>query len=307
MKLAIEIEDILDELHMLEQLFNIQQTVLSQGIKESDNMVSLKPIKDGMKHIAHEIGTEYLPQMTRMINDSERLRQRLYNLVDLEQKEESLNEAQRANQQALFAAKQALSSQDSADAAQAQSLILFVFTVVTIVFTPLSFFTSFFQLYSVEKDPKPDSLAYGPDYVRKVMWGFSGTFYFLASAGTVAFIWYKRKTSRAERTKELLHLDLKDNLPPDLIDDESSENKRMDEMYPKYEEERSKKRKKADEKAKKKEEKEGKKKAKQEAKKKAKQEAKERKTRGNEASRTRAGRPQSLRQHHRGIRGNRPS
>lgn len=305
MKLAIEIEDILNELHMLEQLFNIQQTVLSQGIKESDNVDCLKPLRDVMEHIAHEIGREYLPQVTRMIKDSERLRQSLYNLLDLEQKEESLNEAQRANQQALFAAKQALSSQDSADAAQAQSLILFVFTVVTIVFAPLSFFTSFFQLYSVEKNPDADSLAYRPDYVRKVMWGFSGTFYFSALAGAAAFIWYKTKTSRAERTKELLHLDLKDNLPPDLIDDEDSENDRMDEMYPKYEKERLKKRKKADEKAKKKEEKEAKKKAKQEAKKQAKQEAKERKKRGNEAPRTRAGRLQSLRQYHREVEGNR--
>lgn len=94
-----------------------------------------------------------------MLSGSERLRKKLFDLQDLQQKEEDVHEAQRANRhavaaarQALFATKQALSSQDQADAAEAQSWILFIFTVVTIVFLPLSFLTSYFGMFNV-KDP----------------------------------------------------------------------------------------------------------------------------------------------------------
>jgi CorA-like Mg2+ transporter protein len=214
-RLGVEIADIIDELHMLRQIFETQSNVLEKGCDDTSNIVYLKSYRDEMSRIRDKIINEYLLQVERMMRDSERIQRSLLDLLDLQQKEESIYEAQYANRQALFAAKQALSSQSQADTTEAQSQILFMFTFVTIIFLPLSFFTSFFGM-NID-DGKGATQNYDRPHVNNVMGGISGPVIGLLLIGAV--IWHIAGTRGAarKRIKELAELRLHGNLPQGLI------------------------------------------------------------------------------------------
>lgn len=214
--LGIEIADIIDELNMLKQLFDTQIDVLEKGIRDVAISRHLIPLQDELIRIKTAITRKYSSQIDRMAQDAERLQRSLLDLLDLQQKEENL-------QQALFAAKQALSAQDQADATDAQSKILFVFTVVTIVFLPLSFFTGYFGMYTIS-----DPTTYSRSYVNKAMWGASGGLYGLALLVAAALFHFGKRSSRNDRADELNRLKDQGNLPPGLIDEKSDEHRRME-------------------------------------------------------------------------------
>lgn len=173
-RLGIQITDIIDELHMLKNLFNTQQHVLHKANVDlaKSHVSCLNSFTCELDQMREKIKTEYLLQVTRMIADSERIQRNLFDLLDLQQKEENLYEAQSANQQALFAAKQALAAQDQVDATNAQSQIIVIFTVVTIFFLPLSFFTSFYGMDILDKN-SGDGTNYERSYVYKITFGVS--------------------------------------------------------------------------------------------------------------------------------------
>lgn len=228
-QLGIEVEDIIDELYMLKRLFNTQKLVLEQGYEATRERPHLKVMHDRMKELSRRISVDYMPQTEQLTSDSERLRKSLFDLLDLQQKEESVREARSANQQALFTAKQALSAHDQAAAAEAQSLILFIFTVVTIVFLPLSFLTSFFGMFDVNNDRgEKASLSYS--YVQKAMWGFSAPFYTLALGIAGALYYFRMQKSRRNWVQKLIDLDRKGYLPRDLIDKGGKLFKKMEKM-----------------------------------------------------------------------------
>jgi len=252
-RLAIDIEDIVDELQMLKQLFTTQTSILERGCKDLIGRPHLQTLANQIQDVLRKLETQYVPQIEGMLSASERLRQKLFDLQNLQQKEEDIHEAQAANrqaqaanqqaqaanrhaaaagQQALFAAKQALSAQDQADAAEAQSWILFIFTVVTIVFLPLSFLTSYFGMFDVkdEKNEPGDTPVYSPSYVGKVMWGFSGPFYTVALVAAFVVFRGATKSSAKARTKDLLILEYKHQLPAKLIDEDNPEFKNMEAM-----------------------------------------------------------------------------
>jgi hypothetical protein len=217
LKLAIDVGDIIDELNSLKQLFDIQIKVLRGARDDLQNVSSMRSLRDGLSKLSNELETDYLGQIKVMIEDSERLRKSLMTLLDLQQKEHSISEAQSANQQALFNAKQALSAQEQADATEAQSQILFVFTVVTVVFLPPSFFATYFGV-----------VEYDRSYVLGVLWGVSVpvVLIFLVGSG----VWFRLGSKRTakERIAELKRLEEKGYLPPGLIDEDSDERKKMD-------------------------------------------------------------------------------
>lgn len=221
-RLAIEIEDIVDELQMLKQLFTTQKSILEGGLKDLNGLSNLRALQDPIYDVLRRLSKQYIPQIDGMLSGAERLRQKLFDLQDLQQKDEDIHEAQTANQQALFTAKQALSAQDQADAAEAQSWILFIFTVVTIVFLPLSFFTSYFGMFDVKdkKNDPGDTPAYSPSYVEKVMWGFSGSFYTVALVAAIVVFRTSTKRSGKARTRDLLIMEYKHQLPAGLIDED---------------------------------------------------------------------------------------
>lgn len=109
------------------------------------------------------------------------------NLLDLQQKEESLNKVRSSNELARLARKQA-------DETEAQSQILLLFTIVTIVFVshtqastalaltcpqlPLSFFTSYFGMNVVEFTGESGNTN------QKEVWKVTGP----ASSGIIAIL-----------------------------------------------------------------------------------------------------------------------
>lgn len=228
-QLGIRIEDIIDELYMLKQLFDTQASVLRRGQEAIEEPRCLKPLHQTVRDTVHRISTEYLPQTERSISDAERLRKNLYNLLDLQQREENVRESRAANQQALFTAKQALSSHDQAAAAEAQSLILFLFTIVTIVFLPLSFFTSFFGMYDVNKSDGK-KMGYSNSYVKTVIWSFGGTFYSLALLAAAALYRFRTKISEKEWIRWLNDLKGKRSLPRFLIEKGGTLDRKMEEL-----------------------------------------------------------------------------
>lgn len=227
-RLVLQNADIIGELHMLEQLFETQRNVLQKGWKDILEVKCLELLQKKMRDLLRQIVDDYLPQIQQMTRDSERVQKSLLELLDLQQKEENLYEAQSANQQALFTAKQALSAQDQADATNEQWQIIFVFTAVTIIFLPLSFFTSYFGM-NIDNGNN-GSLNYKRSHVNKVMGGASGPTIGLLLIG--AGIWYYvvKRRSAHNRTKELSKLQDQKCLPRELVDETDPEHKKMENM-----------------------------------------------------------------------------
>ncbi|CAI6340753.1 unnamed protein product [Periconia digitata] len=133
-ELALELSDIIDELNSLTRLFEAQKDALDTAIKILSSQELTVEERKRYTGLREKLGVVveqdlegYVRQVRRMVGDAGRARASLMNLLDLQQKEETLEEAHHSNQQAAAARKQA-------DAVQAQSQILLLFTVVTIVF-----------------------------------------------------------------------------------------------------------------------------------------------------------------------------
>ena len=171
-----------------------------------------------MASIFEVVDGDYLSQVERMIKDAERVQRRILDLLDLQQREVNL-------QQMLYTAKQALSAQAGADATEAQSQILLIFTVVTIVFLPLSFFTSFSGM-NID-DGKGQSLNYARSYVDRTMFGASGPI--IGVLLIPAAIWYFAGERRAfkKRIRGLYELKKEQGLPDGLVAEDSREDKVM--------------------------------------------------------------------------------
>ena len=232
---GLQIADIIDELHILEQLLVTQRDVLTKAYHDIKNVECLKSLRNEMGDIMEKISTHYLFQIDWMTKDSVRVQKGLFDLLDLQQKEENINkaqdnihEAQRLNQQALFTAKQALSAQVQADATEAQSQILFLFTVVTIIFLPLSFFTSYFGM-NIDNG-SGSTVNYTRSHVNNVMGGSSGPIIGILLIGAVVWYLVSKKRSQHERTRELIRLQDESFLPERLILPADPEYKRMERM-----------------------------------------------------------------------------
>jgi hypothetical protein len=198
--LGLEIADIIDELHMLERLFWTQYRVLNRLSMKimSQHIVVLKGLGEGISTILERINHSFLVQVKQMITNSERVYKSILDLLDLHQKEENIRKAKRANQQAQFSAKQVMSAQATADATEAQSWILFVFTSITTIFLPLSFFTAL--------------------VTNKAMRTSGGTIAFVFAVDAAIYYFWGKHVAAKERTMWLIDLEDKKFLPSDLMD-----------------------------------------------------------------------------------------
>ncbi|KAH9996182.1 hypothetical protein F4779DRAFT_623090 [Xylariaceae sp. FL0662B] len=134
-----EIKDIRDELRMIQGVLEDQKTVLEKysNSKGTSQEGGLDP------SIGHDDVLENL-------NFRQRKAERLYseagsvelkNLLDLKQKQGNLNEARDMRKLADEAEKRAVAD-------RTQSQLIFVFTLVTVVYTPIAFTSSFFAIPS---------------------------------------------------------------------------------------------------------------------------------------------------------------
>ncbi|KAI2784400.1 hypothetical protein F4815DRAFT_441468 [Daldinia loculata] len=131
-----EIKDIRDELRMIERVLVDQRNVITQfqDILEDDDAKSkLKITLQGLNG--------RISKVDRLGKDALWVENSLKNLLDLKQKQGNLNEARDTRWLVNEEHKRQ-------EAGERQNRLLFVFTIVTVVFTPVSFATSFLAIPS---------------------------------------------------------------------------------------------------------------------------------------------------------------
>ncbi|KAF7527677.1 hypothetical protein G7054_g10415 [Neopestalotiopsis clavispora] len=146
-KLSGRVKDILDELNSLESTVNYQQDV-QRSMKAMKALRSMKKqaMQMGMKEMKKENAPETDLSATYIIKDINRLDSVAKRVHEAVNTTLSLQQSEIANLQARFSLEQAKFSIQQAENSAKQGRVLMVFTVVTIVFLPLSFLTSFFAL-----------------------------------------------------------------------------------------------------------------------------------------------------------------
>ncbi|KAL5002927.1 hypothetical protein BDV10DRAFT_87244 [Aspergillus recurvatus] len=146
-KLLEKIKDIRDELHTLSVLFLDQEKVIGdfEKILHLDNSRPKRILK------------QYMAEVRRMDQHAIDTYKALNHLLDLKQKHANVQEARSSRRQADDTAK--------------QGDTLLVFTLVTIIFLPLSFMAAFFAIDIVEFPKQPDGLHL--DFVSSIMFSVS--------------------------------------------------------------------------------------------------------------------------------------
>ena len=145
-----EIKDIRDELDMLSLVFEHQEQILP-GIKETIQAIGeeakwtaavvqkfRKIFSDHDKLLSHP-----RKDIQRMDRQAKRMYSSIRDLLDLKQKHANAIEARYAREQA--------------DGASRQSKTLMVFTIVTVIFLPLSFIAAFFAI-NMDELPHRDGI-----------------------------------------------------------------------------------------------------------------------------------------------------
>ncbi|KAJ5412605.1 uncharacterized protein N7487_006964 [Penicillium crustosum] len=132
LSILLELRDIEDELSTILKLLEQQDTVINSMVKYFDNLGDGKSFLDQ----AHQRIDEYRSQINDMKESSHLTQKAVETLLDLKQKQANVDEAKMTRWQA--------------EVAQTQSRAVMVFTIFSVVFLPLSFFTSLFGINARE-------------------------------------------------------------------------------------------------------------------------------------------------------------
>jgi len=142
--LVSEIKDILDELNIISCVGRHQTAVI-------------EPFMSEMLHQSLDTNDKDFHDSTRLRNRIEELQntaqstyRALQDLLDLKQKQASVIEARSARRDAKASADQAEASTSLAYETVKQGWSIMIFTIVTIIFLPLSFFTGLFGMNAKE-------------------------------------------------------------------------------------------------------------------------------------------------------------
>ncbi|CZR67992.1 uncharacterized protein PAC_17891 [Phialocephala subalpina] len=198
--LLVEIKDIRDELSILQMVLSHQASTMadlsricSRARSELTPAAALQP-GDPPVVIPNRVLDSHMWRIARMDQLAEKTYQSLNNLIDLKQKQASISEALSARKQAENTLRQAENTSRQAEhaASQAESTAkllaagaeqaaetarqgktILVFTVITIIFLPLSFMAAFFAI-AIESFPFNDNGKLDLGYVLKYMLSVSG-------------------------------------------------------------------------------------------------------------------------------------
>ncbi|KAK5122166.1 hypothetical protein LTR85_004412 [Meristemomyces frigidus] len=163
-KLWTKVKDVRDEMDMLRMVFEQQKQVLP-GVRESMDIVldSSKGVESEKAKIMKRIGYHEraighsIQEVDRMDKQAERIYDSIRNLLDLKQKHANAFEASYARIQAAETDR--------------QGQTLMVFTIVTVIFLPLSFIAAFFALNVKEFPHQGDNQEMPLSYVSKWVFG----------------------------------------------------------------------------------------------------------------------------------------
>ncbi|CAN9168945.1 unnamed protein product [Alternaria sp. RS040] len=137
LKLVLEVSDIIDELKMIRHLLYVQMNVIDPSILGLEKPESFQSEVSITPYRVIDTIRPVLDHLDNISKDAEHTRKMLLNLLDLKSNAASLAEAR-----ASLAAAQ--SSAKEAQAASTQGRAVMLFTIITVIFLPLSFFTSYF-------------------------------------------------------------------------------------------------------------------------------------------------------------------
>lgn len=167
-ELLREIKDIQDELHMMTKVYSQQQSVVKEFVAHLDQLSSkstevTQKTKDKVSHLAKEV-VRRKAEINELTKAAERTAEGLKELLDLKQKHANVEEARAGvleARQAVIRAEEAnnilLATRDLAQQSALQTIqgnkqnrALMLFTIVTIIFLPLGFFSSVFGMNAPE-------------------------------------------------------------------------------------------------------------------------------------------------------------
>lgn len=121
----LEIKDIVHELEMIERVFHQQDGVVGQyQHKEGLSSPEIAILKSLQEDLAHRIS-----RVQELLEEARSVKQSFNNLLDMKQKQGNLSIVKDTHTRALEG--------------EWQSKLLFVFTIVTVIFTPISFVCGF--------------------------------------------------------------------------------------------------------------------------------------------------------------------
>jgi len=135
----LELRDIEDELNTIDKLFKEQQTCVGHMLVQFQDLYQRQfkgSIGISLLHGVNHFLFEHQEQIDGMLKSAEAAKKAYKELLDMKQKQASIIEAQQARRQTKVAAN--------------QSRTVVIFTLVTIIFLPLSFFASVFGINARE-------------------------------------------------------------------------------------------------------------------------------------------------------------
>ncbi|KUL88913.1 hypothetical protein ZTR_03483 [Talaromyces verruculosus] len=156
-RLLREIKDIRDELSILLTLVYEQKMVWKQFLHTDSPKSSF--LDDCSPESVRE-------DLVKMISDANLVVESINSLLDLRQKQATIKEAEWGRKQAELGRRQQ-------EATSKQSNIIMVFTVVTIIFLPLSFLSSLFALNISDFPHEGESVAYKGWWIFPIIFGTS--------------------------------------------------------------------------------------------------------------------------------------
>ncbi|CAG8075584.1 unnamed protein product [Penicillium salamii] len=221
LSVLLELRDIEDELGTILKLFDQQDGVIQSMTKYFDNRGDGKSFLD----LSQARIEEYRSQISEMKENSHLAQKAVETLLDLKQKQANVDEAKMARWQA--------------EVTQTQSRAVMVFTIFSVVFLPLSFFTSLFGINAREWSGEPTNPTLGTMLEIAAPSSFAIIFLslLLAFSETLREIVSKSHKISIGFTKEfilhpvqtLLHWDTITSKMPTLVVPEDSEmRKRLD-------------------------------------------------------------------------------
>ncbi|KAI9727442.1 MAG: hypothetical protein M1834_008386 [Cirrosporium novae-zelandiae] len=191
----LELRDIVDELSTIMKLFE-QQDIAIRGMESYCTHVDCR---HGIEYIklAEERLEKYKSQVEEMKKSAMEAQQSVSNLLDLKQKQANVDEARMARWQA--------------DVSQHQSRSVMIFTIFTVIFLPLSFFTSLFGMNARDWSGSSTNLSLqrmiviaGPVSVAIIAFAL-----FMAFSGQLRYVTVATKKILSGLCKDILVLPLK--------------------------------------------------------------------------------------------------
>ncbi|KAI1409325.1 hypothetical protein F5Y13DRAFT_92301 [Hypoxylon sp. FL1857] len=174
-EILVEVEDIRDELNILKTVLEDQKVVL-EGLTKTFRLFSSEQADSSNSKFPpleqNRILESHLYRIKKMETIADRTSKILITLLDLKQKQASISEAISARKQAENSAHYAQQQAEQAEETAKQGRTLMLFTVVTILFLPLSFMAAFFAI-NIDVFPKNNAGSLELGYVLKYMLSIS--------------------------------------------------------------------------------------------------------------------------------------